>query len=175
MPSNKRKVSSSTNTVDAKRGKYTDHWSSGLLSAMADPEYVVASESRTVVIKDRYPKAEFHYLVLPRENINSLKSVKPEHLELLKHMHDVGDKLIKNDIHEGKTFRMGYHAEASMDRLHLHVISDDMNSPSLKTKKHWNSFTTDFFLRSESMLDFIECFYTNVFGEIVNFPYLVGS
>lgn len=36
-----------------------------------------------------------------------------------------------------------------MHRLHLHVISTDFNSPCLKTKYHWNSFTTPFFLHSK--------------------------
>lgn len=29
--------------------------------------------------------------------------------------------------------------------LHMHVISQDFDSPCLKNKTHWNSFTTDFF------------------------------
>ena len=32
--------------------------------------------------------------------------------------------------------------------VHLHVISQDFNSPCLKTKKHWNSFTTEYFIDS---------------------------
>lgn len=32
--------------------------------------------------------------------------------------------------------------------VHLHVISQDFDSPSLKNKKHWNSFTTDYFMES---------------------------
>ena len=32
--------------------------------------------------------------------------------------------------------------------LHLHVISQDFDSPCLKTKKHWHSFTSEFFLDS---------------------------
>jgi aprataxin len=28
----------------------------------------------------------------------------------------------------------------------MHVISQDFSSPCLKTKKHWNSFTTKFFV-----------------------------
>ena len=30
--------------------------------------------------------------------------------------------------------------------LHMHVISTDFDAEGLKTKKHWNSFTTDFFM-----------------------------
>lgn len=43
-------------------------------------------------------------------------------------------------------FRIGYHAQPSMKHLHLHVISKDYQSDFLKTKKHFNSFATEFFI-----------------------------
>ena len=43
----------------------------------------------------------------------------------------------------------GFHSIPSMQRLHLHVISQDFDAVPLKTKKHWNSFTTPFFLSPE--------------------------
>lgn len=46
--------------------------------------------------------------------------------------------------------RMGYHSEPSMLHLHMHIISDDFCSDSLKNKKHYNSYTTEFFIESES-------------------------
>lgn len=59
-------------------------------------------------------------------------------------------------------FKIGYHSEPSMQRLHLHVISDDFNSTSLKTKIHWNSFNTKFFWNVHGMLDVyalgLDCF-----------------
>lgn len=42
-------------------------------------------------------------------------------------------------------FSIGYHASPSMQQAHLHVISRDYDSACLKTKTHWNSFTTPFF------------------------------
>ena len=33
--------------------------------------------------------------------------------------------------------------------VHLHAISQDFDSPSLKTKKHWNSFTSAYFVDSD--------------------------
>jgi hypothetical protein len=33
-------------------------------------------------------------------------------------------------------------------QIHLHVISQDFDSVCLKNKKHWNSFTTDYFINS---------------------------
>lgn len=46
-------------------------------------------------------------------------------------------------------FKIGYHMSPSMQRLHLHVISTDFNSDYLKTKKHWNSFNTEFFYSTQ--------------------------
>ena len=48
-------------------------------------------------------------------------------------------------------FRYGYHTIPSMLQLHLHVISCDFVSPCLKTKRHWNSFTTEFFINSRGI------------------------
>ncbi len=44
----------------------------------------------------------------------------------------------------------------SMRQLHLHIISQDFNSASLKNKKHWNSFTTTFFLDSVDVIEEID-------------------
>uniref|UniRef100_A0A8C3UJ45 Aprataxin n=1 Tax=Catharus ustulatus TaxID=91951 RepID=A0A8C3UJ45_CATUS len=110
----------------------------------------VYKDEKTVVIKDKYPKARYHWLILPWDPISSLKSVTRDHLELLEHMHAVGQKMIEQcPARESLEFRLGYHAIPSMSQLHLHVISQDFDSPALKTKKHWNSFTTDYFLNSE--------------------------
>lgn len=127
----------------------TGHWSMGLHKSMEDPKLVVKSDNLVTVIKDAYPKAEFHYLILPKQNITSLKAIKKEQLDLLQYMDKIARELISEEHHKNKQFKMGYHAEPSMSYLHMHVISTDMNSTCLKTKKHWNSFTTDFFIKSE--------------------------
>lgn len=41
----------------------------------------------------------------------------------------------------------------SYSHVHLHVISQDFDSPCLKNKKHWNSFTTDYFIESHGKRD----------------------
>jgi len=145
--SSKRKTPESSNEEKTlKKPKSNGFWALGLLETMKDPLYIVEEDDLVVTTKDKFAKAEFHYLILPKEDITSLKSVTSKHLDLLKHMEEVAEKLINEDKHMGRKFNIGYHAEASMIRLHLHVISDDMNSPCVKTKKHWNSFTTKFFL-----------------------------
>lgn len=42
--------------------------------------------------------------------------------------------------------KVGVHAYPSMNHLHVHVLSRDMHSDRVKVRKHYNSFTTDFFV-----------------------------
>ncbi|ELW70253.1 Aprataxin [Tupaia chinensis] len=117
----------------------------------------VYKDDQVVVIKDKYPKARHHWLVLPWASISSLKAVTREHLELLKHMHTVGEKVIADFAGSSELrFRLGYHAIPSMSHVHLHVISQDFDSPCLKNKKHWNSFNTEYFLESQAVMRMVQ-------------------
>ncbi|XP_030421914.1 aprataxin isoform X6 [Gopherus evgoodei] len=173
--------------------EHLGHWSQGLKISMQDPEMQVYKDERVVIIKDKYPKARYHWLILPWDSISSLKSVTKEHLELLEHMHAVGEKLIQQCLHKDSLeFRLGYHAVPSMRQgrehwsvscqeeiglwlfciaksttlivdhlshflhVHLHVISQDFDSPCLKNKKHWNSFTTEYFLNSQDVIEMVK-------------------
>jgi aprataxin len=48
-----------------------------------------------------------------------------------------------------KEVKVGIHAHPSMNHLHIHVISVDRYSASLKHRKHYNSFATAFFVDLE--------------------------
>ncbi|XP_057699263.1 aprataxin isoform X2 [Corythoichthys intestinalis] len=133
------------------------HWSQGLKTSMHDPNMQVYKDDKVVVIKDKYPKARYHWLVLPWESIPSLKALRDEHCSLVKHMHQVADQMVKQCPHaKSLNFRSGYHAIPSMSHVHLHVISQDFDSPCLKNKKHWNSFTTDYFIQSQDVIHMLE-------------------
>jgi aprataxin len=41
----------------------------------------------------------------------------------------------------------GTHANPSMNHLHIHVLSRELHSDCLKKKNHYQSFTTDFFIK----------------------------
>ncbi|KAI3399347.1 hypothetical protein diail_7302 [Diaporthe ilicicola] len=45
-----------------------------------------------------------------------------------------------------KEVKVGIHAHPSMNHLHVHVLSRDMHSDRVKVRKHYNSFTTAFFV-----------------------------
>ena len=130
------------------------HWSMKLLDTMKDPNMIVKEDDNTVIIKDAYPKAKHHFLVLPKDNISSLKALNSSHVSLLQHILELGKSLESELMVKDPSLRFqhGYHAVPSMTRLHMHIISRDFNSPCLKMKKHWNSFTTEFFLPTEDVI-----------------------
>ena len=53
---------------------------------MTDPNQVLEEDDEIVVLKDLYPKARHHYLVLPKKEILSIKSVTLDDLDLLDKM-----------------------------------------------------------------------------------------
>ncbi|KAH9630440.1 hypothetical protein HF086_016978 [Spodoptera exigua] len=122
--------------------KKPKHWSLGLLETMKDPESIVKKSKQVVVIKDKYPKAKIHFLVLPEADINSIYALDKSHIGILEEFGKIFEEIKKE---EKAPLKAGFHAVPSMQRLHMHIISTDMVSPCLKTKQHWNSFTTKFF------------------------------
>lgn len=130
-------------------------------------DLVLFYDDTALIVRDMYPKAKYHYLVIPR-------SAKITH----KHPYDVFDRdpglyetifqyvekakdMIMQKVHENNDLasssmspteyrtnflRAGVHAAPSLANLHIHVISQDFHSPRLKHKKHYNSFTTLFFV-----------------------------
>lgn len=50
-------------------------WAYGLLNAIKDEKEWIISTDEIVVIKDKFPKAMFHYLVIPKQNIPTIFQV----------------------------------------------------------------------------------------------------
>ncbi|KAI9103321.1 HIT-like domain-containing protein [Phlyctochytrium arcticum] len=130
------------------------NWNDLLLPYCLNPEKypndVLSYDTEIVVVRDKYPKARYHLLLMPRTPIDGFSPLGKEHLPLLDRLHNTGQMVItKLRGTSSETFREGFHAVPSMRQLHMHVISQDLESPSLKHKKHWNSFTTDFFIDFE--------------------------
>ncbi|XP_055850518.1 aprataxin-like protein [Episyrphus balteatus] len=129
------------------------NWATGLITTLNDPINHVISTEIGVVIKDKYPKAKHHFLVLPKDDIPSIFHLKPSHLDLLYELHLLSINVIEVTNCQRDDFKIGFHAQPSMQRLHLHVISKDFVSPCLKTKKHWNSFNTKLFVPFDDLVD----------------------
>ncbi|KAF7305119.1 HIT domain-containing protein [Mycena kentingensis (nom. inval.)] len=131
----------------------------------------------TLTIFDAFPKALFHFLILPRlpttgfttAELTDLRTLlrtdKSRALALLTTLASTAAAL-RTDIecemlkHYGFKWPIltGFHAVPSMAHLHLHVISDDFISDRLKVKKHYNSFhpTLGFFLPISDVLSWFD-------------------
>ncbi|KAE8631464.1 hypothetical protein XENTR_v10001201 [Xenopus tropicalis] len=113
--SGKNSSCSTEEKYNAQEVKSQGHWSQGLKASMQDPTMQVFKDDKVVVIKDKYPKARYHWLVLPWQSIANLKVLRAEHLELVQHMHAVGQKIAKeHSDSKCAPFQLGYHAIPSM-------------------------------------------------------------
>eukprot|EP01137_Pigoraptor_chileana_P022339 Opistho-2@87166 len=109
----------------------------------------------------QYGQARFHLLVIPRTLISGPECLTREHVGILEKLQRKGTELITRENtsrsdESRRRFRMGFHGIPSMNQLHMHVISQDFDSDCLKTKQHWNSFASPFFLDSADVIDTIK-------------------
>ncbi|KAG5490493.1 hypothetical protein JKF63_00613 [Porcisia hertigi] len=124
---------------------------------------ILYKDDACVLVNDAFPKSMVHCLVMPLDlRIQSLNSLTKEDVPLLRHMMHVGDEYVRYlksavpRTYEGRRFIAGFHSLPSLPMLHLHVLSMDLDSPYLKTKKHYNSFATFFFLTAARVLEDLE-------------------
>ncbi|KAK9468659.1 HIT-like domain-containing protein [Lipomyces arxii] len=127
---------------------------------------VIKYTDEYTLIYDKYPKSSIHLLLLPRNqsrtHLHPFTALCPEistvsgttefylsmkvavsecvTIAIEKLQQKIGKKCSEDDI------EIGVHAIPSMNNLHIHVKSRDNISPSLKNKKHYNTFNTDFFV-----------------------------
>ncbi|KAG8995996.1 hypothetical protein FRB95_011632 [Tulasnella sp. JGI-2019a] len=145
------------------------------------PSTLLKYTAFTITVFDKYPKAKYHFLILPRidpkvahrttsalHDLRSLLMLGPEKAKVvLKELEEASvavEEMIRDEMHgdhgEGVEWEVmkGFHAVPSMSHLHLHVISSDYVSPSLKTKKHWNSFNPKFgfFLHIKDVMGWLD-------------------
>ena len=96
------------------------------------------------------------------------------HIDLLNHVKIVATEQARK-AGWNENYKIGVHAIESMEHVHFHgiyiymyiyivyiyiyscvVISQDFVSEKLRNKKHFNSFTSEFFIEIDSMIKLIE-------------------
>lgn len=132
-------------------------------TAHASGSSLLYKDDSCVVVNDAYPKSMVHCLVLPLDlRLDSLNALTKHDVPLLRHMLHVGHEYVRflkttaPQLYGTHRFISGFHALPSLPMLHLHVLSMDLDSVCLKSKKHYNSFATFFFLTGERVLDDLE-------------------
>lgn len=160
----KRQASTGSRIIGSslKKAKFVAGWARALDQYCLDPEahienVVVSYNDTVVIIKDQYPKARHHFLVMPRIlTPRGVSSLCKADLPLLRILQKASVSFVNSKDVDGSAFNIGFHAVPSMTQLHVHVISRDFDSVCLKNKKHWNSFTTRFFIPLSAVIDEIE-------------------
>ncbi|EDW49470.1 GM26841 [Drosophila sechellia] len=112
-----------------------------------DKRNFLIESDRAVVIKADYPKSQYHFRVVAKEEFRDITQLTEEHLPLLDHMMDLANQIIEKQKHlESRNFLIGFKVNTFWNRLNLHVISDDFYSMAMKRLSHWNSFNSELFM-----------------------------
>ena len=137
-------------------------WARGLVDVAADPagkDGVLWFDETLVVLTDKYPKARTHVLVLARDTTLATgpSALRARHAELVERMATAGRKIAAEKAAEANggepiALRAGFHAKPSMPTLHMHLVSSDLRGSGMKTRRHWNSFATDFFKEADDVV-----------------------
>lgn len=124
---------------------------------------VLRYDNTATIMNDKFPKAEFHLLILPRAHYISrddpkkMDAIKPKlewHIEWCKeHVWKMFEKKysfkreMTKDQFLNEFIEVGVHYVPSMANAHIHVITKDFHNDCLKNKKHFNSFNGPFFVK----------------------------
>ena len=150
--------------------RYNGNWQDTFkvfLKPDRDPNWnklIYFENKNLVVIYDGDPKAKFHLLVIPTkrkiQNVwQLLDGDITANIELMKEIVNLSQWIINGfcKMYDNKyRFIYGFHSIPTMTQLHCHIISIDFDSPSMKTQKCWNSFTTRFFTPAIYFLKFLQ-------------------
>lgn len=114
-----------------------------------------------IILPDRYPKARRHALVLPfgapgaAPDTPAALATWPNAAALVRAMLTAGKRWAAG-AGDTTPWRFGFHSVPSLAPLHLHCITQDLISPALKTKKHFHSFASPFFVDAIDVVDALD-------------------
>jgi histidine triad (HIT) family protein len=91
------------------------------------PASIIYEDDNVIAFNDIHPKAEIHFLVIPKLHIASMLDLKNEHSELIANL-----ILIAKQIALGQGLENGYKTHINtgknggqeIDHLHLHIYGD---------------------------------------------------
>ena len=127
---------------------------------------ILFRNSKCICTYDKFPKAKHHLLLMCRDystnpsclmNVKSLNDLTKAHLCELREFHNLAKSIaaaISGD--EPTSFKVGYHSIPSLLPLHLHIISSDLDSPCITTRKHIVSFSSTFFVTADEVENHLE-------------------
>lgn len=91
---------------------------------------IIFEQEDIVVIKDIFPKAPIHVLIIPKKHIENIKSIEKNDAQLLSNMFFVAQKLSKqfHDCEFKLIINNGKNAGQHVFHVHMHFLSEGMVS-----------------------------------------------
>ncbi|KAI8809146.1 HIT-like domain-containing protein [Cladochytrium replicatum] len=79
---------------------------------------------QVVAFMDIHPSAEYHFQVIPRDHVASVKALTINDIPLLEHMQSVGKQLLESHGKDIQKQRFGFHVPpfTSINHLHMHTL-----------------------------------------------------
>ncbi len=82
-------------------------------------------DESVLAFKDVNPKAPVHFLVIPKEHINSVEAILPENMDIISRIFNVINKLAK-DLNLSNGFRIvnncGEDGGQTVPHMHFHIL-----------------------------------------------------
>lgn len=142
--------------IDNAGGELSVHSWSGITAAMSDKSCFLETDGEVAILRENAPKARYHYLIIPKENLKGLNELNAKHISVVEHMFNTAKRVVEYPHHKNFQFLIGFNALPSMIMyeqkfcwLHLHVISDDVNFDNVALRKHWNAMHSSLFIHPE--------------------------
>eukprot|EP01064_Diplonema_japonicum_P015098 TRINITY_DN22869_c0_g1_i1.p1 TRINITY_DN22869_c0_g1~~TRINITY_DN22869_c0_g1_i1.p1 ORF type:complete len:389 (+),score=51.35 TRINITY_DN22869_c0_g1_i1:49-1215(+) len=122
----------------------------------ADDPRVFFNNGARLIAYDAFPKSTIHLLgFVLDQKIGRVADLRAEHLPHIRKLHflakSVANHLKSTGPYGAYDFAMGYHCVPSLKPLHLHIITTDMQSDCLKSRKHYMSFCPPHFISADEV------------------------
>jgi aprataxin len=132
-----------------------------LENSMNDELMQLFKDEEVVCIRDKFPKAIFHALLIPissseENNFMNLEQVlkSPDCFNFFMKLKYYALRIIDlltNSI-DKTNLQYRFHAIQTFRPLHMHIISKDFFSVLLDSQKKWNSFNTSYFIHLDDFI-----------------------
>ena len=104
---------------------YND-WSYGLIKVVNEKRNILLQSETLAVIRDSFPKATFHFLVIPfDDDLDTIYDLTDGHLDLIDEFELLGINVVEATGNKVENFAFGFHAKPSM-RRYVYWIYDMM-------------------------------------------------
>ena len=121
----------------------------------------IFKDDEFVCIRDKFPKAKFHALIIPISNEENDEFLNLEQVlessncfHFFKKLKEFTLKIVARlpESIDKNNLQYGFHAIQTFKPIHMHIISKDFFSPYLKNEKIWNSFNTPYFIHLDDLI-----------------------